>query len=157
MTKLWEKLEQLFRNKNFIRAAVIYGASITIGGIGFLVFGGVVGWYFITCPPGLGSGIALALLNNGHKKPVTLRGVLSTVGMTIFFAVLVYFLSGGEIFPVFIGWALSFVGSALGLWFCRWENKKHAKEEAMKPATADEAVDTFGAGESNIDVTDSKK
>lgn len=152
MTKLWEKLEQLFKNKNFIRAAIIYGVSITIGGIGFLVCGGVIGWYFITCPPGLGSGVALALLNNGHKKPVTWKGIASTVGMTIFFAVLVYFLSDGEIFPVFIGWALSFVGSAIGLWFCRWENKKYAKEESIEVVAKGEMIDIFDANENHIGV-----
>jgi isopentenyldiphosphate isomerase len=127
--KIKQKIKLLWSQKNMRRAAWVYGISIIIGGLGFLIFFNIhssTAWYFITCPPGFGAGIALAFVHNGHRKPVTLKSASMTVGTTILFAVLVYFLSDGEIFPVIFGWLLSFAGSGVGLWFCRWENKRHS-------------------------------
>jgi len=112
-------MKKLYKNKNVVRAAVIYAVSLLLGGLGFLV----LGWYALTCFPGLGSGIALALLNNGHKKPVTYRSVISTIFMNVMIT-LIMILLGAELLAIFLGLVLGFVGSSLGFAFCRWENRK---------------------------------
>jgi len=80
--------------------------------------------YILNCVTGFGTGIALALLNNGHKKPVTWKSVLSTVGMTVILTVIMSFF--GAFWAAIAGWGVSMIGSAVGLWFCRWESKKSA-------------------------------
>jgi len=122
VAKSQEYIKKLLKNKNVIRAAVIYVLSLSLGLLGFWVFG-KHGWYALTCFPGFGSGVALALLNNGHKKPVTYQSVLSTIFMNVMITVIMILL-GADLLAIFLGFGLSFVGSALGFWFCRWENRK---------------------------------
>lgn len=144
MADLKQRLLKLLRNTNFIRAAIIYGVSLLIGVVGFFVFGGTAGWYFITCSPGFGTGIALALLNNGHKQHVTLKSSAQTIVTTLLLAVVVYVLSDGEIIPVFLGLGLSIFGNALGLWFCQLEAGRNSSDSSS-PIDVDtrEIIDIF--------------
>lgn len=132
MANIKKRVIKLLQNKNCIRAVVIYGASVLIGltglAVSFFAANIAVGWYIFNCAIGLCGGIALALLNNGHKKPVTFKSTASTVGMTLFFA-FITFLFGSPIFALVLGWGLSMLGGTLGLWFCEWENKKALKQE----------------------------
>ena len=121
-----QRLIKLLQNPNIWRAGIIYGVSLLIGAIGFFVFRGDVGWYFITCSPGFGTGVALALLNNGHKKPVTWKSAGLTVLMTLVLAVVMYLLDA-PLFSLVVGWLCSVAGGIIGLWFCRWENKREVK------------------------------
>ena len=128
MKNIKQSLGKLLSNVNFIRATIFYGASLLIGIGGMVFIGGIVGWYFLTCFPGFGTGVALALLNNGHKKPVRFKNVLSTIIMTVLITLIVWWISG-EWLPAIVGWVLAMVGGFLGLWFCRWENKRHIKKK----------------------------
>lgn len=118
----FERIKSLFRNKNFVRAAVVYLLSLALGVVGFFALG-EHGWYALTCAPGLGSGFALALLNNGHKKPVTYQSVISTIFMSVMITVIMILLRA-PIASVALGMGLSFLGSYLGFIFCKWENRK---------------------------------
>ena len=124
---LKQRLGELLSNVNFWRAAIIYGASLVIGFWGLLSIGGTVGWYFVTCFPGFGTGVALALLSNGHKKPVKLKNILSTLVMTVLVTLILWWISGKWL-PAIVGWILSIVGGAIGLWFCRWENLRNVRK-----------------------------
>ena len=131
-------LSKPFKNKNFIRAALIYGTSLVIGVVGFAVcrwaiggkVGADVGWWFLTCSPGFGTGVALALLNNGHKKPVTLRSAITTIAMIGALTIIMIFLNA-PLLALGVGCGLNFVGATLGLWFCRFENKRETSAKEM--------------------------
>lgn len=138
MATIGERLKKLVTGTNFWRAVIIYGSSLGIGLFGFFVIGGTAGDYMLTCFPGFGTGIAVALLNNGHKQPVTLKSSASTFAMLLVFTAGSYIL-GIEILAVFVGFGFSIVGSFVGLKFCSWENRKQSKEDVqqIKPKEKD--------------------
>ena len=136
MATLKQRLKTLFTSRNFWRAAVIYPTSLGLGLLGFFLVGGVPGDFMLACFPGLGSGIAIALLNNGDKKPVTLKSSASTIIMLLIFTIGSYIL-GITLIAVFTGFGLSLVGSFIGLRFCMWENKQFVKREATKKQRAE--------------------
>jgi isopentenyldiphosphate isomerase len=123
VASLFQFIKKLLKQKNVVRAAVIYAGSLLLGVLGIVIFGKEIGQYVLTCAPGFGSGVALAFLNNGHKKPVTYRSVISTVFMNVTVTVIMILL-GFDLLAIFSGMGLSFAGSALGFAFCRWENMK---------------------------------
>ena len=134
MTTLIQRFNNLLTSRNFWRAAVIYPVSLGLGLLGFFLVGGITGDFMLACFPGLGSGIAIALLNNGDKKPVTLKSSTSTFVMLLIFTVGSYIL-GITLIAVFTGFGLSLVGSFVGLQFCIWENKKFVKSESKNQTT----------------------
>ena len=123
MSNIRQKIIDLVTRANFWRAAIFYGITLGIGGLGFFIIGGTAGWYMLTCFPGFGSGVAIALLNNGDKKPVTKKSVISTFLMTALITVVVWYVSG-EPYPALLGWGLGLVGSALTIKFLQWESNK---------------------------------
>ena len=129
MKEKWQKLKS---NVNFWRALVVYLMLLAAGIIGFFAVRGTWGWYFLTCLPGLGIGIGLALLNNGHRKPVTFKSVGMTILMTALLTIVMWYVSG-ELFPALLGWGFSVIGGFLGLWFCKWENKRFASISQTAP------------------------
>jgi len=133
-----QRIVKLLRNPNIWRAGIFYGTTLLIGAIGFFAIGGAVGWYFLTCWPGFGTGVALALLSNGHKKPVTFGSVASTIGMTIALTFIMWLLNA-PIFAALVGWGCSVVGGACGLWFCNFDNKRAVKQDMT------EMIDIFDA------------
>lgn len=136
MASFKSHIRKLLQNANIWRAAVVYGVLLLIGAIGFFAIGGAAGWYFITCSPGFGTGVALALLSNGHKKPVTWKSAVSTVAMTVALTFIMYILHA-PLLSAMVGWLCSVVGGAVGLWFCIWENKKVVKQDM------EEMIDIF--------------
>lgn len=133
-----QRINNLVKNPNFRRAVIIYTSSLVIGVVGALTLGNA-GWYLLTCAPGFCSGVAAALLSNGHKKPVTFKSVLSTFVMTgIFTGVSIVF--GIPLDAVFLGMFLSFVGSFAGLQFCRWEARATAAESNVQQENGRETI-----------------
>ena len=135
-----QRLKKLLKNPNVVRAAVIYVGSLLIGVLGFIILD-PYGWYALTCVPGLGSGVALALLNNGHKKPVTYQSVISTIVMSVMITVIMIMLSA-PLLSVALGMGLSFLGSYLGFWFCRWESLRETLN-VKRETIAKNLVDVF--------------
>ena len=117
-----QKIKELVKCKNFWRAAVIYVASLTLGIIGWLTLGDI-GDYALTCIPGLGSGIAIAFLSNGHKKPVTVKSFLTSVLMITVITAGCWAV-GIPIQAALLGAALGFAGSCGGFWFINRESQK---------------------------------
>ena len=126
MSTIKQKFIALVTGANFWRAVVIYGVSLGIGLLGFFLIGGLTGDFMLACFPGFGSGVAIALLNNGNKQPVTLKSTASTFAMLLIFTIGSYILSI-SLLAVFVGFGLSLVGSLVGLRFCMWENKRYGK------------------------------
>ena len=121
-----KKIKELVTSPNFWRAAVFYIVSLGLGLAGYFFVGGSAGDFLLTCFPGFGTGVAAALLNNGHKQPVTLKSSATTFGMLLVFTAGSYIL-GIAIIAVFVGFGCSVLGGIIGLRFCIWENKKRAK------------------------------
>jgi len=130
MKFLIQQFKKLLANKNVWRAAIVYGVSLVIGLLGFFIISGVTGDYFLTCSPGFGTGVAIALLNNGENKPVTLKSSASTFIMLLVFTVGAYVI-GISLLAVFVGFGFSLVGSLIGLKYCSWQNKRYQEKISL--------------------------